>query len=179
MMDVICCVQSWMPWETSSWWMTTAPTWMRLQQLRPSQRVCLEKSQPTGYFTVLGVFSLVYRAFFTDRSSFCVSGWCSGGRVWPSSDSCYIKEWSELCPWFYMYHSLSFLFIQLTLPALENQSIFYPTNDGNFKIFHQRLWLLFYEWGNGIYKYISEVIVRIGILLTLYSFCSIEFVRTK
>lgn len=34
------------------------------------------------------------------------SGWCSGWRVRPSSDSCYIKERSKHSLKFYMYHSL-------------------------------------------------------------------------
>ena len=94
---IMCCCfkQSWMLWETSSSWMTTAPTWMRLHQLPPSHRAFLARTQPTGYVPVLGFFVSVLissQSFFMNgHPSVCVSGWCAGGRIWPSSDSCYIK----------------------------------------------------------------------------------------
>lgn len=117
-MGILCwCVpQSWMLWEMSSSWMMTAPTWMRLHQLLPSQRACLETSRPTGYFTVSGLlfdsnylFTAIinYWGFSLMATLLLVfSGWCSGWRVRPSSDSCYIKERSKHSLKFYMYHSL-------------------------------------------------------------------------
>lgn len=38
---------------------------------------------------------------------FHVSGWCAGGRVWPPSDSCYIRIFKTFPRDFYILPSLS------------------------------------------------------------------------
>lgn len=52
-------------------------------------------------------FFLSGREFFNSQG-FCVSGWCFGGRVWTSSDSCFVRVQNS---GFYMYHSLIYYLI--------------------------------------------------------------------
>lgn len=50
-----------------------------------------DKSTNRVFHIFIGFFFLAGRELFNSQG-FCVSGWCFGGRVWTSSDSCFVRE---------------------------------------------------------------------------------------